>query len=209
MGLLVNLGAGDDIRDGWLNLDAAYGDDVRPGSRPSGPWTFLDRDGRWRRRYAVSRRRRYGRVDRGRFRGTLVLLNHSLHQVDYSDADLVLDHAVRILAGGGRLVIVEADVLGILGAWEHAGMDCPADEAIQFVAGLISDDEEPTLEGKVLRWASWYGERRSLWSAESLADRLGRRGLYVEYAGPSDGDDEEWAGDRTLESITVVAVSLK
>lgn len=202
MGLRVNLGAGDDIRPGWLNIDNGEHYGALLEEEDGGAyWRWSAVSGGWfgDMRYLDDVTRGVSLSDRC---AELVLLNHSLHYVTADDADLVLDHCVRILAPGGCLVIVEPDILGVLQDASLAPWYDKPGERARFVCDLISDEDEPTNDGKILRWASWYGERRSLWSWHSLADRLVRRGLHV----MSDrGDYDHWSGNRGPESFVVVA----
>lgn len=164
----LNVGCGLDVREGWVNVDV-----VAPAELP-GSFALADaRDlGAW-----------FGHCE-------LVLLNHVLHLFDYDDADRVLAQCAKCLEPGGELVIVDADVLGVLVD------DYPLGPTV--AEGLISTGVEPTAEGRVLRWVTWHGTRRSLWSYQSLAPRLEALGLWSELG------DDEWADPRQAESFVVV-----
>jgi SAM-dependent methyltransferase len=174
----LNVGCGLDVRDGWVNVDLGSwdydpeGPDADLGPRLVLPPGVLYADaaedlGEW-----------HGRCE-------TVLLNHVLHMLPYDQADVALDQCARCLAPGGELVIVEADVLGVIGG----------PRANWPVAELVADDVEPTVQGKLLRWAVWHGTRRSLWSVESLIERLTRRGL--------EADETEAIWGREAESFAV------
>jgi SAM-dependent methyltransferase len=167
----LNVGCGLDVRDGWVNIDTNW-------NREDSDMLIAD---------ARDLTAWHGQCE-------TVLLNHVLHLFDYTEAEKVLDECVACLAPGGELVIVDADIMGAI-YWAH---ECPGCD--DHVADLVADEVEPTFEGKVLRWATWHGTRRSMWSLDSLADRLERRGLAVM---PS-AADKEWAGAREWESFVVV-----
>lgn len=192
MSVRLNLGCGTDIRDGWTNADActfegailcemsnlgAHNGSLRMLEMGLGldPGAYL-------------------RVEDGAC--DTVLINHALHQLSYDDADLALAEAWRVLAPGGRLVIVEADVLGVLGNW---------DERREIVTAIVPETVEPTIEGRLLRWANWFGERRSLWSGDMLTCRPQFAGAWevaVHWSGPT---FNEWVGNRGPESFVFIA----
>lgn len=172
--LKLNLGAGGDVRAGWLNVDTDLG--------------FLD---------AGPERVCHSMVALpfvADEQADLVLINHALHQLSWADADLTLAEAERVLCPGGRLVIVEADVYGVLGDLTGTLVE---------VSQIVPEQVEPTYEGRLLRWASWYGERRSLWGAEMLCERLRRLGLDASDYDPWAFD--EFVGNRAAESFLVIA----
>jgi SAM-dependent methyltransferase len=185
----LNLGCGTDVRPGWVNVDLTVNShDFEAGSLP------LQVHGDMSNLSGPALRVMGGVAE-------LILVNHALHYLTYDEAERAFDEWVRVLAPGGALVIVEPDVLQVIGALQ-CGDD---DEAVAFVLGLTDDATEPTEDGKVLRWACWHGERRSLWSFRSLADRLERRGLAIVTADEVDLPWSEVMGERLLESFVVFA----
>lgn len=153
----LNLGCGHDLRAGWVNVDRDAHDmfgqyDFRRGDARN--LAFPDEE------------------------FDVVLLNHVLHMCTYDDAEKVLDECVRVLAHPGELVIVEANVLGVVRSFDNVPSRTER-KARQMIGRLVCDDVELTEEGKLLRWVVWHGSRRSLWSYASLTDRLIRRGLSV------------------------------
>lgn len=170
----LNVGCGLDIRDGWLNVDVTGWAEYPDG--PAVPVTIADaRDlAAW-----------HGMAD-------TVLLSHVLHLFNYDAADGVLAECTACLAPGGQLVVVEADVLGVVRYHPEVAL------------GVVSADVEPTDAGRLLRWVSWHGTRRSLWSWESLIERLERLGLRTEVWWPHQSPGGAWAGERRRESVVVV-----
>lgn len=177
----LNVGCGLDVREGWCNIDidpALLKGPVRYGNA-----LHL---GRWEKVCDT------------------VLLNHVLHQFDYDGAEKVLDECVAALSWKGSLIVVEADVLEVA----YLAREVPGVDTVEAVLGLIGDDIEPTPEGKLLRWMTWHGTRRSMWCIDSLTERLARRGLHIAYAGEGDSggpDIAAWAHPRMVESFVVVA----
>ena len=174
----LNIGCGDDLKRGWVNVDSSANYVPVWNAHPD-----IDC-----RRWDVTRGLPVpdGSVDE-------VLLQHMLHMLTYDQADALLAECYRVMHVGATLTIVEADILGVL-YWLG---ECDQWDNVQAVAGLISDDVEPTLAGKVLRWATWHGTRRSMWSYASLEERLARIGFL-----PKSGNPEEWA--RADESFVVI-----
>jgi SAM-dependent methyltransferase len=161
----LNVGCGLDVREGWVNLDteeSVLGRGLLPGL-----YIADARDLRmWHGQYET------------------VLLNHVLHLFDYTDAEKVLDECVACLAPEGELVIVEADILVAFDTFMVSG-------ETDWLWDVVADDVEPTTQGKLLRWATWHGTRRSMWSTESLIERLTRRGLTADETEPIWGREAE------------------
>lgn len=152
----LNLGCGLDVREGWTNVD----------NDPLGSWPKMA-DGRVVHRLDA---RKLDLLADCSF--DMVLVNHVLHLFDYDAADDVLDECVRVLDTEGLLVIVEADILDLLRSDEY-------DSDVPAIMRTLIGDVEPTYEGRLLRWATWHGTRRSMWCRVSLEERLMRRGLAV------------------------------
>lgn len=204
----LNVGCGADIRDGWVNVDhapeagAVLGDAANLG-RSNGGLRLLEM-GLMLDPYS------YLRVGDGE--AEQVLLAHVLHQftVEWTTAGdgavQVLGEALRVLRPGGELIVVEPDVLGVVGDYDSPLADGTEGDPRGMLARLIPDDDEPTMDGKLLRWVTWHGTRRSLWAPSSLTELLLRVGFAAAGALPlRSPEHREWAGDRWRESFTVTA----
>lgn len=181
----LNVGCGEDVRPGWVNLDHLsyapdrHRDDVEEG-------TALDLS-RWKGQCEV------------------VLLNHVLHLFDYDEADWVLAECVAALAPMGRLIVVEPDVLRVVRL--VVAHDGPTLAMLDRVV-----PGEATCDGQVLRWIVWHGTRRSVWSPISLSDRLERLGVVpfayiIDLAHVVDRLLEDVPFGRVDESFVVVGVA--
>jgi SAM-dependent methyltransferase len=177
----LNLGCGLDLRHGWVNVDREFPD------LGTGDYEFRRGDAR----------------DLA-FPGDefdVVLLNHVLHLFTYDVAEAVLDECVRVLAPGGELVIVDADVLRVIGLYGYDAIEFGPHRA-QVPDWLpVAVETESTDEGRLLRWAIWHGTRLSLWSYGMLAERLLLRGVSVTRS-PS----KPITIGRENESFTIVGV---
>jgi SAM-dependent methyltransferase len=131
----------------------------------------------------------------------VVLLNHVLHLFTYDVAEVVLDECLRVLAPGGELVIVEPDVLRVLGLYGYDSIEFGPHRAEVPDWLPVAVETEPTNEGRLLRWAIWHGTRLSLWSYGMLAERLLARGISV-MRSPS----KPITVARENESFTIVGV---
>src|SRR6185369_9322835 len=125
-----------------------------------------------------------------------VLLNHVLHLFTYDDADQVLDECAKCLEPRGTLIVVDADIIDVIFSWRIGSYFAPE------MQDLVSDDVEPTDEGKILRWATWHGSRRSMWSGESVVERLHRRGLLASEI----LETSTWSVASASESFVVIGV---
>jgi len=125
----------------------------------------------------------------------LVLLNHVLHLFEWDEADRVLEECSRCLTRDGELVVVEADIIGAIDTFITSG-ETP------WLFEVIADEVEPTPEGKLLRWASWHGTRRSLWGWDNLTDRF--HALELETLAVPADEDDHWAGTRAGESFVAI-----
>lgn len=93
----------------------------------------------------------------------VAVMHHTLHMLVPDDARACL-HALRArMNPGGLLRIGERDL--------HAGLIAHANGG-QWLHDVVADETEPTLDGKLLRWLTWHGTVRSLWSAVSLGEAL-------------------------------------
>lgn len=93
----------------------------------------------------------------------LIVMHHVLHMLDPDDARQALYGLHRLLATGGVLRIGERDLWAGVAAHQRGG---------QWLHDVVADDVEWTLDGKLLRWLTWHGTVRSLWSPASLIHQL-------------------------------------
>lgn len=93
----------------------------------------------------------------------VAVMHHTLHMLAPDDARACLAALRTRTARGGLLRIGERDLWAGLRAWEAAD---------SWLDDLVADDVEPTRDGKLLRWLTWHGTVRSLWSPDSLCDAL-------------------------------------
>lgn len=93
----------------------------------------------------------------------LMVMHHVLHMLDPDQARLALRALRYSAAPGGVLRIGERDFRAGLGARQLGG---------SWLLDAVADTVEPTLDGKFLRWLTWHGTVRSLWSPTSLCEAL-------------------------------------
>ncbi len=96
-----------------------------------------------------------------------VVTNHALQMVGYHEMVRALSELRRVLKPGGWLRILVPDFHLALRAYLH-------DEPEHF---LIADDVEPTLEGKVLAYLTWYSTARTLFTRGRLVGWCERAGF--------------------------------
>jgi SAM-dependent methyltransferase len=175
----LNIGCGEDLKRGWVNVDSSVNYVPVWNAHPD-----IDC-----RRWDVTRGLPVPdhSVDE-------ILVQHMLHMLTYDQADALLKDCYRAVRVGGTVTIVEADVLDLV----YLAREVPGVDMVEHVLGLVSDETEPTSDGKLLRWVCWHGTRRSLWSYSMLDERLARIGFL-----PKLGNPEEWA--RPLESFVIIA----
>jgi len=187
----LNVGCGLQVLDGWVNVDLGSWDyDPEGPDADLGPRLVLPPGVEYGDASDLSEW--HGRCD-------IVLLNHVLHLFNHTEADQVLDQCAACLVPGGRLAIVEADPLRVIDTWLTSGEVDP-------ILTLVADDIEPTVQGKLLRWVTWHGTRRSLWSVESLAERMERRGLQVVKVAAMTSSERELIDTRPAESFSLVGI---
>lgn len=129
------------------------------------------------------------------------VMHHVLHMLAPDDARHVLHRLLLSAEPGGLLRIGERNLWAGLQAHNQGG---------QWLHDVVSDDVEPTIDGKLLRWLTWHGTVRSLWSPESLIDallRVGWRSAYVASHGQS-RHPQGWLLDgRPWETFYVEAIA--
>jgi O-methyltransferase involved in polyketide biosynthesis len=98
---------------------------------------------------------------------TAIVMHHVLHMLTPDAARAALAALHDIAVPGCVLRIGERDL------W--AGMEAHTNGG-GWLHDVVADAVEPTLDGKLLRWLTWHGTVRSLWSATSLAAAMGAAG---------------------------------
>ncbi len=97
----------------------------------------------------------------------LAVIHHTLHMLTPDDARACLAAIRGRSVPGAVLRIGERSIWNGLRAHAAGG---------EWLHDVVADDVEPTLDGKLLRWLTWHGTVRSLWSHDSLEDALHRTG---------------------------------
>lgn len=123
------------------------------------------------------------------------VVNHALQEVGYHQLVPTLTELRRVLVPGGTLRLIEPDL---------CALTTPG-----WLDQIIADDVEPTLDGKVCAWLTFYSHRRSMFTGDWLVELCGRAGFTAALLGPG------WTGSahaeittldsRALESCTVEA----
>jgi hypothetical protein len=103
----------------------------------------------------------------------VMVMHHVLHMLTPDQGRACLSELHMLASPGGTLRIGERSLWAGLDAHNRGG---------QWLHDVVSDDVEPTLDGKLLRWLTWHGTVRTLWSPTSLLDALQRAGWRSGYA---------------------------
>lgn len=96
-----------------------------------------------------------------------IVANHSLQMIRFDDLPRALAELRRVLKPDGIFRILVPDIKRAL----RLAMDHKTDLL------PVSNDIEPTNDGKFLRYIFWHGDARSAFSAASLSDLLKRSGF--------------------------------
>lgn len=91
-----------------------------------------------------------------------IVANHSLNGIRFDDLGRALTELRRVLKPAGTLRILVPNV-----EWAYANVDLLP----------VSDDLEPTVDGRVLRYVFWHGDSRCAFTALSLMDTVTRAGF--------------------------------
>jgi len=83
-----------------------------------------------------------------------IFMGHMLHMVEPDSVPKLLGECHRVLRPGGALRIVEMDFEKAIVNWQKGN-----DEWFP-----VADEIERTLDGKLLRYLTWHGTRRSLYT---------------------------------------------
>lgn len=96
-----------------------------------------------------------------------ILANHSLQQLGYHDLVPGLSELRRVLAGDGVLRVLVPDIVAAFDAWQrHDRKWFP-----------VSEDEEPTVDGALSAYLTWFGTNLTGFTAGFLKDVLHRAGF--------------------------------
>lgn len=148
----MNLGCGPDIKEGWLNVDGVYQEgidvwDIRAKAVPQ----YLDQF-------------------------DFVLVNHVLCTMKSTEVDTALDNIREVLKPGGKLQIIDLDLIMAFAYYEQGAMD------------MIPASGE-SLDEKFVNHVSGFGTRNSLYTGPFLVELLQRHGFQnVEILGASEYD---------------------
>lgn len=92
--------------------------------------------------------------------------NHALQMLGYTEVVPALAELRRVLVPGGWLRLLVPDALAAFRAWQ-------AGRAMHF---MVADDTEPTIDGKLCAYLSWYSTARLHFTGPWLCELLGRAG---------------------------------
>lgn len=93
-----------------------------------------------------------------------IVANHSLQMIRFDDLPRALAELKRVLKPYGTLRILVPDIMRAFRLANRHKTDLLP----------ISDEIEPTNDGRLLRYIFWHGDARSAFSADSLIDTLTR-----------------------------------
>lgn len=148
----MNLGCGPDLKEGWLNVDSVYQEgidiwDVRAKAVPQ----YLDQF-------------------------DFVLVSHVLCTMNHADVDKALDNIHEVLKPGGKVQIIDLDLIMAFAYYEQGSEDM-----IPASGG--------SLDEKFVNHISGFGTRNSLYTGPFLTELLYRHGYRnVEILGLSEHD---------------------
>lgn len=152
----MNLGCGPDIKDGWLNVDSEYTpkyekDKMEIWDARGGPqWNYTDFD--------------------------FILVNHVLCTMDRADVDKVISNLFEMLKLGGKVQIIDMDLILAFAYYEQGAMD------------MIPASGE-TLDENFVNHISGFGTRKSLYTGPFLSELLQKHGFKdIEILGFSEYD---------------------
>lgn len=131
----------------------------------------------------------------------LMVMHHVLHMLPPDSAREAMHQLLLSATPGGVLRIGERSLWAGLQAHNLGG---------QWLHDVVADDVEPTIDGKLLRWLTWHGTVRSLWSPESLMDallRVGWRSAYVANHGLSRHPSGHLLDSRPWETFYIEALA--
>lgn len=100
--------------------------------------------------------------------------NHALQEIGYHQLVPTLAELRRVLRPGGTLRLIEPDLFKAM-------------SSAATLAALIADDVEPTFDGKVCAWATFYSHRRSVFTLGWLMDLCHRAGFATVVGMPEEG----------------------
>lgn len=149
---LMNLGCGPDLKDGWLNVDNVYQEgidvwDVRAKAVPQ----YLDQF-------------------------DFVLVNHVLCTMNHIDVDKALDNIYEVLKPGGKVQIIDLDLILAFAYYSQGAED-------MIPASGIS------LDHKFVNHISGFGTRKSLYTQPFMIELLAAHGYRnIEILGFSEYD---------------------
>lgn len=92
----------------------------------------------------------------------VVVSHHALQIIKYTDMEAALHELRRVLKPGGVLRVSVPDVIGAFNAWMNG-------DAHWFPVG---DDVQPSIDGKLSAYLTWYSEARSAFTPGYILDLL-------------------------------------
>lgn len=95
-----------------------------------------------------------------------VVSNHALQMLTYTEVVPALIELRRVTSALGWVRILVPDAVRAFRAWQ-------AGRAMHF---LVADDPEPTIDGKLCAYLSWYSTARLQFTGPWLCELLGRAG---------------------------------
>jgi len=105
----------------------------------------------------------------------ILVANHALQMLAYTDVRSTLAEFVRVVAPGGVVRVIVGDIFGAAGAVAAYRRGDPG----WFP---IVDEAEPTLGGKLSAYSTWYSAARTLFTAGWLQNLLEEHGCEAAVA---------------------------